>query len=80
MNFGFPHPFMDVIHGTYTGEWLGMRFVAERTVRLSKGDAVRAVAFGLTVLVVYVLVARHVSIAAFAQSAVAHSARAVELL
>lgn len=28
VNYGFPFPFLDVLHGTYTGEYCGRRLVA----------------------------------------------------
>lgn len=31
-NFSFPFPFLDMLHGTYTGECWGRRFVAGKGV------------------------------------------------
>jgi len=30
VNYGFPHPFMDILHGTFEGKFCGIRFTAKR--------------------------------------------------
>lgn len=30
VNYGFPFPYLDMLHGTFDGEWLGMKFKASK--------------------------------------------------
>lgn len=36
VNFGFPHPFLDILHGTFVGEWCGWTFDCKKAAREAK--------------------------------------------
>lgn len=38
VNYGFPHIFLDILHGTFVGEWAGKRYLPAYKAPLRKED------------------------------------------